>query len=413
MQTIGAVLDRNQGVGKGFDFLRIFLALSVLLTHSFLIAEGEHHQFSGQPFSFLHGSILPAFFALSGFLITGSAIRLKLSDFLLNRGMRIIPALAVDIFLSALILGPVFTVVSYSEYFSSYEFYAYFANLFGVIHYILPGVFEGNPFPATVNGSLWTIPFEIGCYALMSFCILSGILRYKWLCFFSAIILLEIVIYFYAFDVAPLKVLAETTGVAFLESERLGNFLAHFFSDRGNKLYIYFMLGSLFYLFRYSIPFHKGLLFASVVVCGIGAFMDLSHTPSGLRLIAFSPFLVYIIVAVGLVEIPRLPLYGRGDYSYGIYLYGFPLQQALVAIFPWMSSPLVHFLFSIIIVTCVAMMSWHYIEKPILNLRRKFSVSEREAGSADQREPFYQRVVNAIKSALVNTPGLKKATRGI
>lgn len=403
MQTIGRELDQNKGVGKGFDFLRIFLALSVLFTHSFLIAEGEQQQFSGQPFSFLHGSILPAFFALSGFLITGSAMRLKLSDFLVNRGIRIVPALAVDIFVSALVLGPIFTVVSYSEYFSSYEFFAYFANMFGVIHYILPGVFEGNPFPATVNGSLWTIPFEIGCYAIISFCIFFGLLRYKWLCFFSAIVITEIVIYFYMFDTDLLKILADETGIAFLGSDRLENLLAHFFSDRGNKLYIYFMLGSLFYVFRYGIPLSKILLCVSVAVCGIGAFMDLGHIPSGLRLVAFSPFLVYIVVAVGLMKIPAVPLYNRGDYSYGIYLYGFPLQQALVVMFPWMTSPLVHFSFSIVVVTGVAMMSWHYVEKPILKLRKSYSRSD---GSA------YHGVVNAIRSAWVSTFGLKNATRG-
>lgn len=379
MMTVGRALDAGNGIGKGFDFLRIFLALSVLFTHSFLIAEGEQHQFSQVPFSFLHGSILPAFFALSGFLITGSALRLKLSDFLLNRGIGIIPALAVDIFVSALVLGPIFTNVSYAEYFSSYEFFAYFTNILGVIHYVLPGVFVDNPFPETVNGSLWTVPFEIGCYALISICIFLGVLKYRWLCLFAAVLLLEVILYFYLWDVQPLVNMAEVTGIDFMASDQVGNLLGHFFSARGNKLYIYFMLGSLFYLFRYNIPLNKLLFAVSIAVCAVGAFMDLSHISSGLRFIAFSPFLVYITVYVGFLKIPSIPLYNRGDYSYGIYLYGFPIQQALIVIFPFLTSPLVHFAFSMVFVTAIAMLSWHYVEKPVLKLRKKFSFTARKS----------------------------------
>ncbi|MBZ9794739.1 acyltransferase [Mesorhizobium sp. ES1-4] len=178
MRTIGDVLDRNKGIGPGFDFLRIALAMSVLFAHSFLIAEGERFQYSTAPLALMHASIIPMFFALSGFLITGSAMRLRLKDFILNRGMRIVPALAMDIFFAAIVIGPIFTTLSLKEYFSNYEFASYFANILGLIHYVLPGVFENNPFPNTVNGSLWTVPFEIGCYVLMALVIVTGLLKH-------------------------------------------------------------------------------------------------------------------------------------------------------------------------------------------------------------------------------------------
>src|ERR1700735_5709280 len=126
--TIGSKLDETRGIGPGFDFLRIFLAVSVLATHSVLITQGNIHFFESKPYTLLYWVVLPLFFALSGFLITGSAMRLRLKDFLLNRGMRIVPALAVDICVAALIIGPIFTTLPLRQYFTRYEFYAYFAN---------------------------------------------------------------------------------------------------------------------------------------------------------------------------------------------------------------------------------------------------------------------------------------------
>ena len=98
-----------------------------------------------------------------------------LKDFLLNRSIRIVPALAIDIFVSALLLGPLLTTKPLPEYFSGKEFSHYFLNIIGFIHYELPGVFDSNPFAHQVNGSLWTVPYEIGCYALMSGLILFGL----------------------------------------------------------------------------------------------------------------------------------------------------------------------------------------------------------------------------------------------
>ena len=148
MRTIGTVLNERKGIGPGFDFAEIFLELKKFyVCIDFLIAEGEQYCVAHLPLQLFHASILPWFFALSGFLITGSAQRLTLKNFLLNRGLRIVPALAVDITVAALTIGPLFTVLPLNEYFSAYEFRAYFANVFGLIHYVLPGVFDGNRSP--------------------------------------------------------------------------------------------------------------------------------------------------------------------------------------------------------------------------------------------------------------------------
>lgn len=370
--TIGSKLDETKGIGQGFDFLRIFLAVSVLASHSVFLTQGNLHLFESNPYTLLYWVILPLFFALSGFLITGSAMRLRLKDFLLNRGMRIVPALAVDICIAALIIGPIFTTVPLNQYFTSYEFYAYFANVTGIIHYVLPGVFEGNPGGPTVNGSLWTVPFEIGCYIIMSAFIISGVLNRKGV----ALAVTAATTAYIALTYSPQFHVLDCCG------DRLHTLLDHFFAVRGNFLYSYFMTGSMFYLFRYHIPYHRGCLLLCVAIfiaAACGVFESQQSLPEKLLLM---PVVIYIMVYVGMAKIPPLPIYHRGDYSYGIYLYGYPIQQAILTLAPSITAPLLHFAISLPLVTLVAMFSWHHIEKPILRLRKKFSFTAKKGDDA-------------------------------
>ena len=179
MKSIGSVLDNYKGIGPGFDFLRVMLAVTIVFTHSFLLVDGSYATVDRYRLWAIFGAAMPMFFALSGFLITGSAGRLKLRDFLINRSLRIVPALAVDIFVSALVIGTLCTTQPLHDYFSDKKFAHYFLNIIGFIHYELPGVFIANPFPGQVNGSLWTVPFEIGCYAIMSCLIIFGAVKSK------------------------------------------------------------------------------------------------------------------------------------------------------------------------------------------------------------------------------------------
>jgi peptidoglycan/LPS O-acetylase OafA/YrhL len=176
--TFGEILRVNKGMGPGFDFVRVFLALCVLVSHVPETVLGSGNNLLSGPFIWIFQSaILPMFFGLSGFLVIGSAQRLSLKDFALNRAIRIFPALIVEILLSALIIGPIFTNISLPAYFSGSEFGTYFLNIFGFIHYRLPGLFVDNPVPYIVNGSLWTVPFEILCYIVMAGLVVSTLVK--------------------------------------------------------------------------------------------------------------------------------------------------------------------------------------------------------------------------------------------
>src|SRR4051812_38065274 len=146
MRSIGQALRDQGGIGPGFDLLRLVLAFSVLFIHCSLWRPASPDLdllplLAGLPLPAwaFTTAIVPLFFALSGFLVAGSAENLRLSDFIANRALRIVPALAVEIALCALLLGPLTTTVPWATYFSDAQFPRYFLNAFGWIQYELPG----------------------------------------------------------------------------------------------------------------------------------------------------------------------------------------------------------------------------------------------------------------------------------
>ena len=165
------------GYTTGFDYLRIFLSIGVLIFHSVALATGSDSAVWTGPFRFFPATVLPMFFALSGFLVTGSLQRVKLHQFVTLRLVRLIPALAVEITLSVLVIGLVVTTFPLSGYFGSQLTWKYFLNIVGYIHYLLPGVFANNIYPNMMNGQLWTIPFEFECYFSLTMLSLFSIVR--------------------------------------------------------------------------------------------------------------------------------------------------------------------------------------------------------------------------------------------
>ena len=370
MKTMKDMLDTRNGISTGFDFLRVFLALSIVFVHAFGLPYGKQ---GALPHNLALLSIVPMFFALSGFLITGSAMRLKLRDFILNRSFRIVPALAVDIFLGAILMGGLFTTLPIADYYRSTGFFSYFFNIFGLIHFHLPGVFERNPYPDIVNGNLWTIPFEIGCYVLISMLIWFRMLHQRLLVLAVTLGIGALTFLSYEMPFQLVAALGFPVGI----EHGIDKVFENYFFEPWRSLYIYFLMGCLFYLYHDKIAYSWGLFAAALVIFFAGA--CLLPTPDWRVSLLYSPVVVYIMAFIGVSDLPKLPLFSRGDYSYGMYLYGFPIQQAIVAsalphIVPlWIFMPL-----SMVITIAVAMLSWHYVEKPVLRLRRNFSFTARK-----------------------------------
>lgn len=291
-------------------------------------------------------SMLPMFFFLGGFLVTGSALRLQsVGKFFIFRVFRIVPALLVEVTLSAVVLGAVLTTLPWQEYFAHVEFRTYFLNILGIVHYTLPGVFRDHPMPI-VNVNLWTLPPDFYGYACMLLIMGIGILynRRLFLCLFLAASAL--LGYFF---------LQRGGGLIPLEGK------APYISG---LLFVYcFFVGVLCYLFMDKIPLRKSLLALSA----LGTLGLASDATAVIGIFSAC----YLCLCLGFVDMRRFPLVSRGDYSYGVYLYSFPIQQTLWHCFPALRDPVSLTVAAIPLSLAFAVLSWHWIEKPILNLRKK------------------------------------------
>ncbi len=330
-------IEQTDGRATGFDYMRLLLAILIICFHSVVTAYGPDAQtdFNNTVYGkFLVPLLLPMFFTLSGFLVAGSLMRSKgITIFLGLRAFRIFPALFVDTLFCALIIGPLLTTLPLVDYIQSPELHKYFQNILGIIHYYLPGVFESNP-SHLVNGQLWTIPSELECYILLSILAVLGIHRHRML-FLSMVISAMLILEF---------------RVLYFSAEPWA----------GRLLPLYFLSGVLVYLFRDKVRWNAWLFGGSTIL----SVVFLSNP----KLAYLAPLpIAYTTVYIGLKNPKKIGLLKQGDYSYGLYLYGFPVQQALVATIPFASTWYGNILLGVPMTFVLAMLSWHLVEKRVLS----------------------------------------------
>jgi len=169
---------------KTVTYWRIFLALLVLYSHSYPL-------FSGSPDIqipfFIHTSVsfgafaVGGFFALSGLLLAQSASKVNLRDWAKRRILRIFPAYLLCLVVSSFVIAPldyVFTNKSMHGFwnFSNVGPLAYVWNNSFMptgITYALNQTFTTTPYglltkASVVNGSIWSLPYELHCYFVFS-----------------------------------------------------------------------------------------------------------------------------------------------------------------------------------------------------------------------------------------------------
>lgn len=330
---------------NNFNLLRFLAALMVLFGHSYALSN------SHIPHEWLFGHVaVDIFFIISGYLVTASLFtRKSLWVFVQNRFLRIFPGLFVAMIFNVFIIGVLYTDISILEYLKSTEIYHYiYANttlLLDPIQMILPGVFTTNPHPNTVNGSLWTLPWEIamylllfiiGIYAIIEKPILSFNIAKKLFLLISIIGMLVFGYYLYNhLDV-------NNSGV---------RFVAIFFT--GGALWIY----------------RKYILLSHRIFFGM-LFLIYFSFSSSYFLIIYSLLIGYIVLYIAYVPKGTIRAFNKlGDYSYGMYIYAFPIQQAYVASFPEIKG-LILFLLSSVTTLFLSVLSWHFIEKPALSFKK-------------------------------------------
>ncbi|MCB1753224.1 MAG: acyltransferase [Gammaproteobacteria bacterium] len=361
---------------NNFDFLRFLAASLVLFSHSFRVS---YRNGGDEPLSILtHGQAtfgslaVAVFFVISGFLITMSYENSTSGmQFVVKRGLRIFPALFIAIILTSFVLGPVVTRLSIPEYLMHPLTYTYLSNI-SLVHmqWELPGVFEEQPWEKIVNASLWTLYYELLCYIAV---LALGILRLlRW----------QTVLGIFLLCLFVTVVDHDWRGVSLLW--RLNDLFAAIKPPSGTaapyaELGAYFASGSLIYLLRSSVPLNG--VFALICIC----ILAIAARVGGFTQ-AFILFGGYVTVYLAFSKwLSASGFAGYGDFSYGIYIYAFPIQQAVCQFFmPDITWQITFFVSYPVIFVC-AYFSWHLIEKPSLSRKRIFQrTSMQNEASAGQ-----------------------------
>jgi peptidoglycan/LPS O-acetylase OafA/YrhL len=326
---------------NNFDLLRVVAASAVIFSHSFLIAEGNDNH---EPLILLTGrqSILGlcgvfVFFAISGFLVTQSYEATKGPlRYLAKRALRIFPGLIVALILSAFVLAPLVTTQPLVEYLRRPEAwrYVFWNTLLDLRVHELPGVlFVDNAVGLEVNGSLWTLRYEFEMYLMVLALGMCGLLRVPVL----------------------LALLALGLGcIYFPQLDFLGGW---------GWLLAFFVVGMLLYKLRDTRIFDGRI--ALVALAGLALSIPLR------QFILLFP-LTGCYLALWLALDKRLPVVRAarfGDLSYGLYIYGWPAEQAVVWAMGGHAAWWQVFLGAWALAAVMAFLSWHLVEQPALRLK--------------------------------------------
>jgi len=347
--TMMRLSNFTQGRDNNFNLIRLSAALAVLVSHSFVLVSGHREAAPLLTILGMHlGNIaVDIFFIISGFLVTGSLLsRQSTIEFVWARLLRIYPALIVMVLLSVFLLGLFFTTIPATSFLRSHETHVYMLQnmtLVSDVAYTLPGVFESLPMKKIVNGSLWTMPYEILLYMMLAILWLAfGLVGSFRLQALKSSVLLLAVVSFFAFFADHL--------VARSESD---------FS----RLFFMFFTGAAYYVLKERIVL--SYWFFAFALAGLLA----SVIDKKIFFVVYILLLAYILFFLAYVPAGRIRNFSRiGDYSYGVYIYAFPVQQSIAAIIPGVSV-IKMLVLSSTATLIIAALSWNLIEKHALRLK--------------------------------------------
>jgi peptidoglycan/LPS O-acetylase OafA/YrhL len=359
MQRTMLLGEVSEGRENNFDFLRFWFASLVLFYHCYPLLQGSMARQS-DPLARIApvaaGSSVDFFFVISGFLVTASWLRSRtFGQYLRKRILRIYPAFVVVSFFCAFLIGPLGSAPPgyYWLHFHFVKFALYLALLpADVVGPDMSHVFVNLPYPSVIDGSFWTLRYEFELYLVAAALGSFGLFRRPP---GRQIVLLLFVM---LFVLSAFSGLTAHTFIPDREIPWVGSPL------KWLRLATCFLSGMLFYLYRDRIRISPPLFAAAFT-----AFCLLGLKPSWFTLAV--PILgAYVLFSFAFQPSIKLQNFARyGDFSYGMYLYAFPIQQVLVQYWEPDLTPLRLFLIAFPLTLLCAVLSWHLIEAPCLALK--------------------------------------------
>lgn len=335
--SVPMTLDAAWRTGRNnFNLIRLVAAWLVIWSHAWAITgtAGNDH-FARITTRSAGAFAVDVFFVISGFLVAASLQRNDWRDFLRARALRIYPALIVCIVLTVGVLGPILSTSP--DYLSNPETWRHLwsnASLWRA-EFFLPGVFEALPRTA-VNGSLWTLPIEGRLYLALFVAGLLGMLAPK--------------------RYAPAWAVAIAGAAAFAwRSHPLPEHLEYLLWVTS-----FFITGTLLWILRAHVRLSwwawLPMLAAAALARGTVWFV-----PTYFVAVAYGVFCLAFRA-----PLPRIE---RNDLSYGLYLYGWPMQQ--IALLAGAASVAANTLLATVLALVCAAASWFLIERPALRWKRR------------------------------------------
>ena len=328
------------GRHNNLNAVRLGLALMVVFCHSFSAIDEKSDLFlkvtkNQQP---LGPFAVDMFFLISGMLITASWLNSRsMNDYLRRRVLRIYPGYLLAIAFS-LIVALAFAPNRMEGVREGLHKIKDVATL-GYSCVEGSWVFPNNPYPHSANRALWTIAREFYCYIVVAAIGLFGLFKFR-----KSLLLMFLAVFaYYALCVAK-------GGTDWVIQDK--RFLTFFFA------------GMCAWLWRDKIIINGFAACACVLLLAMGARVNPLWP-------IVTPILAgYIVLWLGYAKPSNLLSWTESaDLSYGTYLFGFPIQQTLIALGVLNSWAL--FAVSTPIILGVALASWKVIEKPFLALKSK------------------------------------------
>ena len=346
----------KQERSNNFGLIRLIGAVAVIVGHMYVLTGQSAPTFM---WDLIHGFGVACFLSIGGYLITKSWMRQpQFLPYIVKRVFRIFPALIACILLTVYVVGPLVTSFSMKEYFSDSLIKQYLKNCFLLVSYWLPGVFENNIATRSVNGSLWCLPVEFLVYLIIPIYLSIGkrlpAKLQKWYYGICTLLVIAARVIWYYWTCSVANTLAAPSYPVQLMIDFLSTSL---------QIIPYFFVGSFFAVCQMEKSLN--IQIAVILICIAAASARLS-----------APFcyvigylcVPYVVLSLALAEKPVFAVLNKRDISYGMFLFGYVIQQTLIYVFlqkGYTINVWILMVLSVILSAVMGLLTEIFIEKPV------------------------------------------------